>query len=179
MADIEITAEEALLVDSTGKPIIPVVGNTLPEMNDETKNKFLTNNGEDASWDDVPPATEVTYANGNTATLVDVRYQTQQEFNDRTTFPLTQMDVVENIGDANNPLYFHNVKSIAVGAKYTYQYNGTFCTSSSNTATVTITKDNQSVTLYGNTIRIPRGCTFTTTVAGRFFFDDNYYGYNA
>ena len=89
------------------------------------------------------------------------------------------MDVVENIGDANNPLYFHNVKSIAVGAWYTYQYNGTFCTSSSNTATVTITKGNQSVTLYGNTIRIPRGCAFTTTVAGRFFFDDNYYGYNA
>ena len=179
MADVEIQAQEVLLKDANGNPIIPVVGNTLPDMNIGTKDKFLTNDGEDAYWNNVPPATEVTYTDGTTATLEDVVYQTQNTYANRSTFPKTQMDVVENIGDTCNPLYFFNTKAISVGTSYSYSYNGTFCTNSSNIATVTITKGSNTAVVYGTIVRIPRGCRFTTTVAGKFFFDDNYYGYSA
>ena len=87
---------------------------------------------------------------------------------------------MEDIGDNYNPLYFANVQTISASTNYTYQQNGTFCTDSSSVATVTITDTNSNnVTVYGNIIRIPRGCTFTSSVAGKFYFDDNYYGYLA
>lgn len=122
---------------------------------------------------------EITYADNTTADLEKVKYQTTSTYTGRSSFPTNQMDVVEDIGDNCNPLYFANVKTISASTSYTYQQNGTFCTGSSSVATVTITKSGSSVTVYGNIVRIPRGCTFTSSVAGKFFFDDNYYGYLA
>ena len=123
--------------------------------------------------------TEITYADSSTADLEEVVYQTTSTYAGRTTFPNTQIDVVEDIGDNYNPLYFANAKTISASTNYSYSQNGTFCTGSSSVATVTITKSGSSVTVYGNVVRIPRGCTFTSSVAGKFFFDDNYYGYLA
>lgn len=142
--------------------------------------KFLTTDGTNASWSGITGGAEITYADNTTADLETVKFQTTATYEDRTSFPNTQMDVVEDIGDSQNPLYFVNAKTISASTSYTYSQNGTFCTGSTSVATVTITDtNNNSVTIYGNIVRIPRGCTFTSSVAGKFYFDDNYYGYLA
>ena len=109
--------------------------------------------------------------------LQEVIVHTKESYESKETFPNTQMDVVEDMGDT--PLYFANAKTISAWTNYTYGLNGTFCTGSSSVATVTITKNGNSVTVYGNVVRIPANCTFTSNVAGKFYFDDNYYGYLA
>lgn len=120
----------------------------------------------------------VTYADGTTSDLEEVVYQTESTYAGRSTFPNTQMDVVEFMGET--PLYFANAKTISASTNYTYTLNGTFCTGSSSVATVTITDSNSnSVTVYGNVVRIPANCTFSSSVAGKFYFDNNYYGYLA
>lgn len=121
---------------------------------------------------------EITYADNTTADLKTVKYQTESTFASRTVFPKDQIEVVEYNGET--PLYFTNAKTISASTNYTYTLNGTFCTNSSSVATVTITDSNSnSVTVYGNVVRIPANCTFSSSVAGKFYFDNNYYGYLA
>ena len=121
---------------------------------------------------------EITYADGTTADLETVKYQTESAFAGRTDFPNDQIEVVEYNGEV--PLYFANVQTISASTNYTFDNNGTFCTSSSSVAKVKITDSNlNSVTVYDNTVRIPANCTFTSNQAGNFFFDNTYNGYLA
>ena len=128
-------------------------------------------------WKKASGSIAVTYADDTTADLEKIVYQTKQNYEGRETFPNTQMDVVEDMGDI--PLYFANAKTISASTNYTYTLNGTFCADTSKVAMVTITKNGNSVIVHGNVVRIPANCTFTSNFSGKFYFDDNYYGYLA